>query len=119
MQRVADLVDRALFTLPEPSLVVERLLLEEEADPVARTEEIAVLGVAVAGGREDGPDLARVERRDQFRHPGAQHCAFRPCNEPRQDQKAVALEPLSMAGRDHDRRLVSSPSEIDITMTSN
>ena len=60
-------------------------------------------------------DLARLERLDQLGHPRAQRLAFRPRHESRQHQIAVALEPLSMAGRGHDRRL----RPFDIIMTPN
>ena len=76
VQRVADLVDRARLALPQPALSVERLLLEEEADPVAGLEEVAVLGVAVLARREDGRDLGRLEGLQQLGHARAQRVAL-------------------------------------------
>jgi hypothetical protein len=56
----------------EPAVVVERLLLEEEADPVARIQELTVLGMAAPRRGEDGRRLARLERFDQLGHPRPQ-----------------------------------------------
>jgi hypothetical protein len=68
VEGMADLVDRGGLALPEPALAVERLLLEEEPDLVARLQEVAVLGMAAPGGREHGRGLARLERRGQLGH---------------------------------------------------
>ncbi len=99
VERMADLVDRALLALPEPAALVERLGLEEEADLIAGLEKIAVLGVVLPRGREDRGHLAGLERLDQLGRPRAQRRAFGVRHEPGQDQIAVALKP--MAGPDH------------------
>jgi hypothetical protein len=57
--------------------------------------------MAAPGGREDGRDLARLERRDQLGHPRAQGGAFAGRHEARQNQVTIALEPPSLAGCDH------------------
>jgi hypothetical protein len=84
VQRVANLVDRARLALAQRTGPVERLLLEEEADLVARFEKITVLRVPPAGGREHGLHRARLEPLDQLRHAPPQPLARCAADEPGQ-----------------------------------
>ena len=102
MERVTDLVDRALLALPEPAGLVERFCLEEEPDLVARFQKITILRVVLAGGREDRRDLTGLERLDQRRHPPPQRRAFGLRDEAGQDEITVALEPRAFASGNHD-----------------
>jgi hypothetical protein len=89
---MADLVDRGVFRLTEAAPVVERLLLEEEPDLVARLQEISVLGVRLLSGRENRRDLVWLERVDQLGQALLQGIAGIVVRETRQHQVAVPLE---------------------------
>ena len=66
VQRVADLVEAVFPGLPEPSALVEGVVLEEETDLVPGFVEIAVLELRLQGRREHVPDRLRVESGDEF-----------------------------------------------------
>ncbi len=99
VERMADLVDRALLAVPQPARLVERLPLEEEANLVARFEEIAILCMILPRSRENRRHLARLERLNQLRHPPPQRRALGPRHEPGQDQVAIARESVASAAR--------------------
>src|SRR6266542_788002 len=72
VQRVADLVNRPLFTLPQCSVRQECILLKEEADLVTRFQEIVIASAVLFVCGEDRNDAPRIKVTNKFFRASAQ-----------------------------------------------
>jgi hypothetical protein len=100
VQGVADLVQREGLGPAQRAGLVERARLEEEADLVARREEVRVGRERLVRGREDGGHPGGIERGDERPRAGDQGVARLGRDEVLDQQEAVARVARALLGRE-------------------
>src|SRR5207249_3395289 len=91
VQRMADLVNRPLFTLPQCSVRQECILFKEETDLVTRFQEIVIAGAVLFVCGEDRDDAPRMKVTNKFFCSRAQTIAGLRFNKVFEYQETVAF----------------------------
>ena len=104
---MADLVEREFHPLAQLAGRIERIGLEEEADPVAGIEEPSVLGVALVVGGKNGAHAFGVESGHEVGHPGPQAIADCVGDEALEQHEPIALVACANLVREYGRHRLS------------
>ena len=75
VHRMTHLVETILPGVAQIARLVERVVLEEETDLVARLDEVAIVELLLAGGRKHAPRGLRIEAVHQLEGSCAQRIA--------------------------------------------
>lgn len=124
MEEMADLVDSLLLGLDQITMGAEGVLLEEEADLVARGEEVVVANVLAGGaGAELGHGVrGEVERGEKMMGLGEEGGDGLGVEGVGDDEVAVVVEGVDLVGREtyggrrHGGRLTKARTELKTEM---